>query len=115
MTTELNYYNHENLFNLFYNARIAHTLNDCEKRELRRALELIQPRNSQTLFDAWHHVYVNAGCTTFGTICRSITRAEARQYAERVFEWATLKTIHTRKVGAGIAIRVDVYNEEVFA
>lgn len=108
----LNYYSRENLVSLFA-AMHAGMLNDEEKRELRRALELVSRRNSRTLADGWHYAY-NHGCTSYGTICTTITRAEARQYAERVFEWAELKTVHTRKIGAGIAIRVNVYNKKVF-
>lgn len=110
----LNYYDRENIASLFAASR-AHVLNDGEKRELRRALELVSRRNSRTLTETWHHVRVNRGCTSFGTICTNITRIEARDYAKRVFEWADLKVVHTRKVGAGIAVRVDVYDKGVFA
>lgn len=100
----------ENLVSLFAAMR-AGVLNDEEKRELRRALDLIERRNSRTLTDGWHAVRVNSGCVSYGTIFAGTrwTRGEVRRMVKALFEGNEMFVIQTAQVKNGIAVRVDVY------
>lgn len=102
--------NREKLKSLFV-ALQTDALDDSEKRKFRRALNLIERRNSRTLAHSWHCVRVNRGCLSFGTIYTYSTCSsceEARKRAENLFSEPII-SIHTRKVKAGIAVRVDIY------
>lgn len=106
----MKYLDRENLVSLFAAMR-AGMLNDEEKRELRRALDLIERRNSRTLADGWHVVRVNSGCTSYGTIFTGSrwTRVEVRRMVKALFEGNEMFVVQTAKIKNGIAARVDVY------
>lgn len=106
----MKYLDRENLVSLFTAMR-AGMLNDEEKRELRRALDLVERRNSRTLADSWHTVRVNSGCTSYGTIFAGSrwTRVEVRRMVKALFEGNEMFAVQTAKVKNGIAVRVDVY------
>lgn len=106
----MKYLDRENLVSLF-SAMRADALNDDEKRELRRALNLTERRNSRTLADSWHSVRVNSGCVSYGTIFAGTrwTRGEVRKMVKALFEGNEMFVIQTAQVKNGIAVRVDVY------
>ena len=106
----MKYLDRENLVSLFAAMR-AGTLNDDEKRELRRALNLTERRNSRTLTDCWHFVRVNNGCISYGTIFAGTrwTCDEVRRIVKAIFECNGILVIKTAQVKKGIAVRVDVY------
>ena len=106
----MKYLDRENLISLFAAMR-AGVLNDDEKRELRRALDLIEHRNSRTLTDCWHVVRVNSGCVSYGTIFAGTrwTCGEVRRIVKAIFECNGILVIKTAQVKKGIAVRVDVY------
>ena len=106
----MKYLDRENLVSLFAAMR-AGVLNDDEKRELRRALDLIERRNSRTLTDYWHFVRVNNGCVSYGTIFAGTrwTCDEVRRIVKALFECNGILVIKTAQVKNGIAVRVDIY------
>ena len=106
----MKYLDRENLVSLFAAMR-AGVLNDDEKRELRRALNLTERRNSRTLADSWHSVRVNSGCVSYGTIFVGTrwARDEVRKMVKALFEGNEMFVIQTAQVKNGIAVRVDVY------
>ena len=106
----MKYLDRENLVSLFAAMR-AGALNDDEKRELRRALNLTERRNSRTLTDCWHFVRVNNGCISYGTIFAGTrwTCDEVRRIVKAIFECNGILVIKTAQVKKGIAVRVDVY------
>ena len=106
----MKYLDRENLISLFAAMR-AGVLNDDEKRELRRTLDLIERRNSRTLTDYWHFVRVNNGCVSYGTIFAGTrwTCDEIRRIVKVLFECNGILVIKTAQVKKGIAVRVDVY------
>lgn len=106
----MKYLDRENLVSLF-SAMRAGALNDDEKRELRRALNLTERRNSRTLADSWHSVRVNSGCVSYGTIFAGTrwTRGEVRKMVKALFEGNEMFVIQTAQIKNGIAVRVDVY------
>ena len=106
----MKYLDRENLIFLFAAMR-AGVLNDDEKRELRRALDLIERRNSHTLADYWHFVRVNNGCVSYGTIFAGTrwTCDEVRRIVKALFECNGILVIKTAQVKNGIAVRVDIY------
>ena len=106
----MKYLDRENLIPLFAAMR-AGVLNDDEKRELRRALDLIERRNSRMLADCWHFVRVNSGCVSYGTIFAGTrwTCGEVRRMVKAIFECNGILVIKTAQVKKGIAVRVDVY------
>ena len=106
----MKYLDRENLVSLFAAMR-AGALNDDEKRELRRALNLTERRNSRTLTDCWHFVRVNNGCVSYGTIFAGTrwTCDELRRMVKALFECNGILVIKTAQVKKGIAVRVDVY------
>ena len=106
----MKYLDRENLVPLF-SAMRAGALNDAEKRELRRALNLTERRNSRTLTDCWHFVRVNSGYVSYGTIFAGTrwTCDEIRRMVKALFECNGILVIKTAQVKKGIAVRVDVY------
>ena len=106
----MKYLDRENLVPLF-SAMRAGALNDDEKRELRRALNLTERRNSRTLTDCWHFIRVNNGCVSYGTIFAGTrwTCDELRRMVKALFECNGILVIKTAQVKKGIAVRVDVY------
>ena len=106
----MKYLDRENLVSLF-SAMRAGALNDDEKRELRRALNLTERRNSRTLTDCWHFIRVNNGCVSYGTIFAGTrwTCDELRRMVKALFECNGILVIKTAQVKKGIAVRVDVY------
>ena len=106
----MKYLDRENLVPLFAAMR-AGVLNDDEKRELRRALNLTERRNSRTLTDCWHFVRVNSGYVSYGTIFAGTrwTCDEIRRMVKALFECNGILVIKTAQVKKGIAVRVDVY------
>ena len=106
----MKYLDRENLISLFAAMR-AGALNDDEKRELRRTLDLIERRNSRTLTDCWHFVRVNSGYVSYGTIFAGTrwTCDEVRRIVKALFECNGILVIKTAQVKKGIAVRVDIY------
>ena len=106
----MKYLDRENLISLFAAMR-AGVLNDDEKRELRRTLDLIERRNSRTLTDRWHFIRVNSGHVSYGTIFAGTrwTCDEIRRMVKALFECNGILVIKTAQVKKGIAVRVDVY------
>ena len=106
----MKYLNRENLVSMFAAMRVG-VLNDDEKRELRRALDSVERRNSRTLTDCWHFVRVNNGYVSYGTIFAETrwTCDEIRRIVKALFECNGILVIKTAQVKKGIAVRVDVY------
>ena len=106
----MKYLDRESLVSLFAAMR-AGVLNDDEKRELRRALDLIERRNSRTLTDYCHFIRVNSGCVSYGTIFAGTrwTFDEVRRMVKAIFKCNGKLVIKTKKKKKGIAVRVDVY------